>query len=219
MTIRAIIFDRDGVLSDFDYRQAQTHFARLLPLSVEQLAARWIAWGGEVGFPSTKAEETEFFQQFWRKLSVEFNLSDDHYQRLVATDYMQFLTPYRDARPALDEVKRRGLRVGVLSNFSLATLEESLDALQLLPMVDASCAATALGHPKPEAEAYLTICRQLDISPTECLYFDDEPDCVAGAAQTGMVAYLVDRYQRFPEWTNLVVQDLSSIKSVVDAYE
>ncbi|MCA9981773.1 MAG: hypothetical protein KDD89_13095, partial [Anaerolineales bacterium] len=64
-----------------------------------------------------------------------------------------------------------------------------------------------------------TICCQLDISPTECLYFDDEPDCVAGAAQTGMVAYLVDRYQRFPEWTNLVVQDLSSIKSVVDAYE
>lgn len=218
MTLKAVVFDRDGVLSDFDMAKARAHFDPLLPISVEALAGRWLAWGNAVGFPSTMAEETRFFRTFWMRISTELDLPDVARERLLATDYTKFLTPFADAHTAVEAIQARGLKIGVLSNFSLASLEHSLATLGFLPAVSAACAATAIGHPKPDPEAYHYICRQLGVHPSECLFFDDEPDCVAGAVAVGMTAYLVDRQQETAAvpYDYEVVHDLTAVDAILE---
>jgi FMN phosphatase YigB (HAD superfamily) len=95
--------------------------------------------------------------------------------------------------PALTAARAAGLRIAVLSNFALASLEASLTATGLAAWIDAACAATVIGASKPAAAAYTIAAARLGVEPTECLFFDDEMACVRGAAAVGMMAYHVDR--------------------------
>ncbi len=88
--------------------------------------------------------------------------------------------------------RRAGLKIGVLSNFTLASLEPSLEATGLAGMIGSACPATVIGS--PEARMWLTASQRaaLGVEPRECLFFDDEQPCVDGKRTAGMTAYLVD---------------------------
>lgn len=212
--ITAIIFDRDGVLTDFDLQKAADYFRALVPIPVEALGLRWNAWGERAGFPRTLAEEKKFWNDFWRHLSRELDLSPAVESQLQQVDYRAFIRPFADARPALQTARRHNLRVGVLSNFSLASLMESLTAVGLAELVDEARAAPTIGIAKPHPEAYLTITRALGVRPESCLFFDDEAPCVDGAEQLGMHAYRVDRQREEHDWQNHVVADLTAVATL-----
>lgn len=191
--IQGVIFDRDGVLLDFDMEAAARFFAPRVPLSLWEIWERWEAWGAQVGFPRSLTEELSFFEGFWDKLCDELALSAATRGELHRFDYTTCFSVYPDVAPALQLARAANLRVGVLSNFSLASLEQSLQTTGLLPWVDAACAATVIGVSKPDLAAYLIAAERLGIAPQHCLFFDDEPPCVAGAAASGMRAFHVDR--------------------------
>ena len=145
MPVKAIIFDRDGVLTFFDITVALAFFQPLLPLTLEEIGETWAIRGKKVGFPSNLAEELTFFQGFWDAISDELNLSTEIRQQLQQFDYTSCLRPFPDARPALLDARQRQLRTGVLSNFSLASLDVSLAAVHLADLVEVACAATVIG--------------------------------------------------------------------------
>ncbi len=195
MTIRALIFDRDGVLTYFDLAAAATFFAPLLPISVWEMAAQWQEFGETHGFPSSVEAEHTFFAAFWAQMRLRHGLSPAQHDALLALDYTQFVRAFPDARPALHWAHQAGFRTGVLSNFTLASLDASLCAAGLAGEIDAACAATVIGAAKPYPAAYRAIAATLGVAPGECLFFDDELICVEGAAAAGMRGYLVDRRQ------------------------
>lgn len=211
MKYTAVIFDRDGVLTDFDLAAATAYFGKLLPLSIQDLAARWVQWGSKNGFPGNLAEEAAFWQGFWQELADDLNLPPTVYEQLQKLEYTHFMHPYPDARPALQMVREQGLQTGVLSNFTLASLPDSLTAVGLADLIDTACAATVIGAAKPQAEAYLTVTRALGVQPTQCLFFDDELPCVQGAREIGMQAYLVDRQRSSHDLAAGVVCDLTAV--------
>ena len=195
MTIRALIFDRDGVLTYFDLAAAATFFAPLLPISVWDMAQQWQAFGETHGFPNSMAAERTFFAAFWAQMRLRHGLSLAQHDALLALDYTQFVRAFADARPALRWGRQAGYRIGVLSNFTLASLDASLRAAGLADEIDAACAASVIGVAKPHPAAYRTIAAALHVAPDECMFFDDEALCVEGAAAAGMHGYLVDRRQ------------------------
>jgi putative hydrolase of the HAD superfamily len=208
----AAIFDRDGVLIDLDLPRATAHFASLLPISVLELGQRWARWGEQVGFPQTLDEEHIFFQSFWDHLSDELNLSNPVRARLHEINYTDYLMPYPDAHPALTYARSQGLKIGVLSNFGLASLQHSLDVVGLGSLVDVAITASVSRVAKPDPRAYLEIAGDLEVDPSKCLFFDDEANFVEGAFAVGMTAYLVDRYSKwagrdYPTITDLSVLD------------
>jgi putative hydrolase of the HAD superfamily len=205
---RAVIFDRDGVLTYFDVEGAQAFFQPLLPFSIFELAKRWQQWGAQVGFPTTDAEEEQFFAGFWQTLRDENKLDDEQYHTLVGCRYTDFMRSYADAREVLLQLRRAGVRIGVLSNFSLASLEASLEAVGLADCVDVACAATVIGYAKPEPQAYRHVAHLLDVVPEACLFFDDEAPCVEGAREVGMKAYVVDRTRRQDDRANGIIHNL-----------
>jgi putative hydrolase of the HAD superfamily len=212
----AVIFDRDGVLTDFDLAAAAAYFAALLPLSMQELATRWNAWGAIVGFPRNLEEEAKFWAGFWQQLADDFHLSPAAQGQLRQVDYTRFLQPFPDARPALLTAREYGLRTGVLSNFSLASLDGSLTAVGLADLVDAACAAPVIGASKPDQEAYLAITRALGVQPEQCLFFDDELKCVIGARQARMTAFFVNRQQASHDLPAGIVRDLAALPSILN---
>ena len=130
-------------------------------------------------------------------------------------EYTSCMLPFLDARPALLEARQRKLGIGVLSNFSLASLDGSLAAVDLAELVDVACAATVIGAAKPDAKAYLTITQLLGVQPEECLFFDDEIACVEGGRAVGMQAYLVDRQSTKHEIAKGIVCDLTAVAQIL----
>ena len=212
----AVIVDRDGVLTDFDMAAAALYFAPLLPITLWEMSDRWEARGAAVGFPRSLDEERRFFHGFWDALAGEFGLDANARAALHDFDYTGYLKAYPDVRPSLVQARQAGLKIGVLSNFTLASLEPSLKSAGLADVIDAACAATVIGASKPEVAAYQIAAHALGVEPGDCLYFDDEQPCVEGARAAGMTAYLVDRSQSRHDLARGIVCDLSGIAAALD---
>jgi putative hydrolase of the HAD superfamily len=215
--VRAAIFDRDGVLTRFDLPTLRAFFEPLLPLSLGELAVRWQRWCERGSGPRTLAEEATFWGVFWDELAVELGLGEQTRAALRAFDYTTSLRAFPDARSALLVARSRGLRVGVLSNFPLASLDASLRAVGLADAVDVACSATLVGASKPSPGAYLAVTRALGVEPAECVFFDDEIPCVEGARAVGARAFLVDRCRSAHAISEAVVCDLGALASILDA--
>lgn len=185
LSISAVVFDRDGVLTSFDWTRAEEDVRRITGLPLEELA-NWLG----------------------------FN------ERVVDSQSVEPPTPaafaqgYPDARPALEEARRRGLKVGVLTNNSLLVSARSLlQCAALHDLVDVVLSSQMIGAAKPDPRAYQAIAEALGVSTTSCLFFDDIADWVEGARCAGMRAYLVDRSGQTRDG---VVRDLSSLGAILD---
>ncbi len=218
MPIRAVIFDRDGVLTSFDMDVAVAFFQPLLPIGVDKLLQRFQQWGKSVGFPRSVAEEQEFWRGFWNWLSDDLALTATVRAQLQRFDYTSVIRPFPDARAALTASRQRDLKVGVLSNFSLASLDAALTAAGLADLVDIACAAMVIGAAKPAPASYLSVTHALGVAPDECLFFDDETPCVEGAKALGMQAYLVDRRRNNHALLQRIVRDLSALPTILEHF-
>jgi FMN phosphatase YigB (HAD superfamily) len=215
VTIRAIIFDRDGVLTFFDIPAAAAYLRQAPPLTPYDLLQQWETHGREYGFPTSLADEEAFFRTYWTRLFAAFKIPDAVQPVLLAMHYTDYVRAYPDAVHALASLHAAGFRLGVLSNFSLASLEESLIAAGLGQWIDAAAAATVIGAAKPAAAAYHTILQRLGVAPAEAVFFDDELPCVVGARQVGMHAFLVDRKRTVADLSAGVVANLAEVTAAL----
>ena len=103
---------------------------------------------------------------------------------------------YDDALPTLAEVRRRGLRIGLLSN-SARDLDEFV-AHHCLD-VDAVLTSRTHGKTKPHAGIFGRMLELLEVDAADALMVGDTvEDDVEGALAAGMQAVLVDREGRYP---------------------
>jgi putative hydrolase of the HAD superfamily len=189
----AVIFDRDGVLAEFDLERTRLELGPLLPFGLEQLGAHLRNWAVRGQTITSPASERAFWEAFWAHLCEEQGLGEEVRSQLLRFDPRRTLRAFPDARPALEQARRRGYRVGVLSNFTLLDLPGSLEALGLGEWVDVALSAAMIGTAKPAPEAYQAIARALGVPAEACLFVDDRAECVEGARRVGMRAWLLDR--------------------------
>ncbi len=215
MPIQAVIFDQNQVLLDIDHQAARAFFADLLPISYEQMGVRWQQWVAQTGYPTSVAEEERFWAGFWQKLCAELGVVGANREKVVAFSYASVLRPYPDARPALEAAKNAGLKVGVLSNFSFASLHEALTAVGLGDLVDTAVSSTAIGVAKPDPAAYKYILEALQVSAAASLFFDNKRSHIEGAQALGMQAYLVDRKRTAHNLEEGVVCNLTAVSQLI----
>lgn len=215
--VAAVIFDRDGVLTYFDTGAAAEYFRPLLPISIFALASRWQAAGAAYGTPRNLLEERAFFDRFWNALADEFQLDDAQRDKLVNVNYPRFIVPFPEVRATLVALRSSNLRLGVLSNFSLASLDHSLVSVGLGEFFDVVCAAPVIGVSKPDVQAYRIAVEALQVPAEQCLFFDDEVECVEGARRAGLNAFLVDRSAGVTDIRLRVVKDLAAVPALACA--
>jgi putative hydrolase of the HAD superfamily len=215
LMIEAVIFDRDGVLAFFDDPAITGFFTRLLPIGMREMRSHWDAHGQQQGWPRTVAEEQQFFASFWRYLSEAYDLPAATLRELEGWDYRTVMRPFEDARPIMAWLRQQLIKIGVLSNFSLASLEPSLEALELAGYVDVACSAPVIGVSKPAPAAFQIIAGRLGVAPERCLVLDDKIEHVHGARAAGMQACLVDRSGAPSPPDAQTIRSLAEIQAII----
>jgi HAD superfamily hydrolase (TIGR01662 family) len=105
---------------------------------------------------------------------------------------------YEDVPPVLRELRRHGLRIGLLSNTSRGRLERLVDGFSL--DVDAVLSSGEHGKTKPSPTIFAALLELLDVEPGAAVMVGDTVlDDVEGARALGMRAFLVDREGLHPD--------------------
>ena len=212
MNFRAVLFDLDGTLHD----RAETvrrylagHVARFgLP---EGYAERWRRLD-DLGYRPKR----EVFPQ----LVAEFGLKHD--PQVLLQDFSDrawedvALMPH--AREVLKELRRRGLKLGIVTNGWTVKQLECLDGLGLRGLLDDVVVSEAMGLRKPDPAIFQLALSRLKVGADEALYVGDSPlNDVAGPQSAGMKAALFPGGHLLPaeirpDWT---LHDLRGVLGVV----
>ncbi|QMU70620.1 HAD family hydrolase [Streptacidiphilus sp. P02-A3a] len=129
-----------------------------------------------------------------------------------------------DALDALDQLRNRGLRIGVLSDCTIE-LAQTWPTLAIAPLVDTVVLSCREGRRKPDPELFRQVARELDTPTGDCLYVGDGGgDELSGATAQGMTAVMLrasdwadnDAHAREDSWPGPFLPTLSSIVSAVD---
>ncbi|MFL6103291.1 MAG: HAD family hydrolase [Actinomycetes bacterium] len=163
-------------------------------------AVRAAEWPADWTDPAT---QRSFWVGFYRQVLADLGHRDDG-MRVAEALFAAFSDPagYRlfdDARPALEALAGRGLKLGVVSNF-----EPWLEDVLALEGVDHLFAAVAisgkLGVAKPDPEIFLAALTEAGADPAATVHVGDQPgNDVAAARAVGITPVLIDRFARHPD--------------------
>ncbi len=96
------------------------------------------------------------------------------------------LVRYDYAIPWIQELKEKGYRVLVLSNFAHKAYEDCKDVLDFLDYVDGGILSFRDKVVKPEPEIYRLLLERYDLKAEECVFLDDTEKNLQPAEAMGM---------------------------------
>ena len=185
--IKAVLFDVDGTLypQSFFIKTSLQFFLRHPRLSaafrhlrhdvrqfggVEDLhLAQTSLCAGYLRIPAERAQE----------------LLETH----IYGTYMNMLSkakPYPKVEQLLADLKRAGLRLGVITDYPVGA---KLSALGFDKYWDVAISADTMGHLKPESDAFLLAAEELKIAPEQIIYVGNEYKYdIIGSKRAGMKA-------------------------------
>ena len=216
MKLRAVLFDRDNTIASTDetvYHEAAVWMGTRFGLDPRQagqvLAGLWREQEGQWWHLRSHAEEERFWERYSTELTRRLGLNAEAAGELMQTyPYERYMKPVEGAREVLNELRGRGLKIGVLSN-TLPSIERTLDAIGLRDLVDVPLATCLLGVHKPEAQAFRLAAEAQELPPAESLFIDDLPENEEAARAVGMRAEQIDL-------SGQTVGALHSLREVLD---
>jgi putative hydrolase of the HAD superfamily len=108
---------------------------------------------------------------------------------------------FPDTRPNLERLRRRGYRLGIVSN-SDSRLHDVLSALDLKSFFERVTVSSRAGAAKPSAAIFHKGLEAMQVSGSHAVHAGDSlEEDVEGARQAGLSAILVDRQGRYQGWT------------------
>ncbi len=109
----------------------------------------------------------------------------------------EFVTLYDYAIPWIQELKERGYKVYILSNWSEPVYEANKDThLRFMKYVDGAVMSYREGIIKPAREIYQLICDRYDIDPKCAVFLDDNAANIEGARAFGLNAIHFKNYEQ-----------------------
>jgi putative hydrolase of the HAD superfamily len=202
---RAIIFDWGGTLTPWHCvdlveqwrvfaRQVHAEEAQALSLAGRVMAAEEAAW---------VRSRTEHSSARLHEILAEAGLADGDLRREAAlAAYQEFWEPHtftdKQVRPLWEGLRKRGVRVGVLSN-TIWPREYHRGVFErdgVLDLIDADTYSSELDWTKPHPEAFRAAAAALGVDPSETVYVGDRPfEDIYGSQLAGMRAIWVPHSQ------------------------
>ena len=173
------------------------HFRGAGPLSAQD-QSRW--WKDVVHRVFSEVGMVENFDRF----------SDEVYDTFRDS---QGWVLFPETLEVLKDLKRRGLKLGVISNFD-SRIYSVLDSLGIREFFDAIILSSETGFCKPDPEIFQAAIRKLGVPPSETLLIGDSPhDDVEAGMRAGLSAVLIDRTGRYASKNHL--QRIASLIEVI----
>jgi putative hydrolase of the HAD superfamily len=197
--MKAVLFDLDGTLFDRDAAArdlVEAQYAAFALSLVSVPEAEFVARVLELddhGYRdksevyATLADERGFTKELARELTDDFLRRYDHGS----------CQPFADAVSTLTELKRRGLKTGVITNGRQSIQDAKIDALALRSLLDVVSISEVEGLRKPDRRIFERTALRLGVAPADCAFVGDHPEVdIAGARTAGLLAI----WRRSPHW-------------------
>lgn len=183
--IRTIIFDVGEVLLGYRWMEMLTNY-------------------GLSQSDATTVAETVFTDPLWeeldlgvRSLTETIYFYEEKYPEykdaihwfLTHTELMHI--PREDVWEKVHELKKKGYGIYLLSNYSEELFNQHTAGADFMNDIDGMVVSWQIKKAKPSPEIYLHLLDTYNLSPAECLFFDDRPANTEAARKLGMQAITV----------------------------
>jgi HAD superfamily hydrolase (TIGR01509 family) len=187
-SIRAVIFDLDGVLADSE------------------------PWWNEIDAKLLSAYGVTYHGEHHREvLGVSYPLAIDFYKKsfgltapaeemmrrrgeIAVEFFASKIGLFPNVQEVLEELRRLKIRLGLATSSVSASARPFLDRHRLTTFFEVIVTGDEVSHGKPDPEIYLFAAQKLNVATTECLVIEDSLSGVAAARAAKMrVAAIPDR--------------------------
>ena len=188
--IKTVIFDIGNVLTDFSWREMYVEkgisgetFERVANATVQ--GPYWCELDrGVMSFD-------EVMEKF-----ISLDLEMEAEIRRVLADTHGIVTGRCYAVPWVIELKRRGLKVYVLSNFSEKIWKDCREALEFYEYTDGGIISYKEYLIKPNAEIYSLLLKRYGLNADECVFIDDLKENIEAAKALGIHGIVFETYEQ-----------------------
>lgn len=175
--IKAVLFDRDGVLINSEIANVQASFSALRSMDVE------ISPNDEsiiIG-----KHPLDYVDSFVAKYGV----GHDEFLQKWSGFYEEMLSQaeiFDDTIDFLNKVQEHGYRTALVTSADRETTERTLSNFKLLDRFETIVTFDDVTKRKPDPEPYLTACSNLGLAPDDCLVIEDSLPGVLAAKSAKM---------------------------------
>lgn len=216
-TIKAVIFDMDGVLID-----TEKHYFSC-----------WLQASKEAGFPFSE-EQALMLRSCDAKVAEKmmkeiFGEEFDYYairerRRQLVKERLEIygLEKKAGVEETLLTLRAKGIKTAVATATPLELTKEHLTKLGLLELFDSIVSAKEVEHGKPAPDVYLYACKQIGEEPCNCIAVEDSPNGIMSAYRAGLKPVMVpDLTQPDEELKKLLfgsVNSLTGVCTIIDNF-
>ena len=213
MSIRAIIFDKDGTLHDTEKVYLQAWKAAAEEFNVPDI---------ENTVRDCTGTNIPFIAQYWAKKYPDVPFEDYLPRRqFYYFGILEQGIPVKEgAYELLTYLRAHGYKVGMATSTPWDTVMEHLERTDMMEYFDTIVTGDMIEHGKPAPDIYLLAAERLGVDPAECVGVEDSPNGVRSIHAAGMRAVMIpDMVEPSPEVEALVWKKLDCLMDVVSLLE
>lgn len=198
MSIRAIIFDKDGTLHDTEKVYMQAWKAAAAEFNVPDI---------ENTVKDCTGTNIPFIAEYWAKKypDVPFEEYLPRRQYYYFGILEQGIPVKEGAYELLTYLRAKGYKVGMATSTPWDTVKEHLERTDMMRYFDTVVTGDMIEHGKPAPDIYLLAAQRLGVDPTDCIGVEDSPNGVRSIYAAGMRAVMIpDLVEPSPEVEALV---------------
>ena len=199
--IKTIIFDIGNVLAGFSWKEYFMKFgySKEILARIAQATVEHSVWNE---FDRGAMSDEELLEAFVKN---DPGIEKELRESLANVNGM--LVRYEYAIPWIKELKEKGYRVLVLSNFANCVYRDCRDAIDFLEYTDGGILSFQEKLVKPQPEVYSLLLKRYGLAAEECVFLDDTERNLTAAAEFGIrTIHFKNREQAVEELKTLGVK-------------
>jgi 2-haloacid dehalogenase len=198
--MKALVFDAYGTL--FDVLSVTSLCELLFPGSGAALATTWRSKQLQYSLLRSLMERYVDFWQItqdalvYSTRALSLDLTAEKRDRLM--DAYRTLHAFPDAKPGLEQLKAKGLRLAILSNGAPEMLQSAATSAGIRDLLDEIISVDEVKVFKPSPRVYHLASTRLGVAVKDIGFVSSNGWDVAGAASTGLTAFWIQRLSAEP---------------------
>ena len=213
MSFSAIIFDHDGTLVDSEGIHYNI-WRELLSTDFGIKFSKQEYLNHHCGVPTLQNAET-IVQQYALDLNAQ-QLYQRNTQAMHAWLSENSFPLFATAKPALDQCRNAGLKIGLATGASNTEANATLKGHELAEYFTAVTTKDDVEHTKPAPETYLLTAHKLGVEPQACIAIEDSSTGIASAKAAGMVCIAVSNDYSVSQDVSLADHQVDDLQQAVN---